>query len=183
MKLPLFLLILSFNLIPQLSYAKSVIVPPVVEQHMDQALKEQQCQEDWVNEFKEAKYVKAQSPEQQLLFIPCANWGRNPTWKVFLVVAEPNSEDVFVKSIKFIRYNSNSGLYADDQVSNIQWNQAEFSLHTFRTLNGTQACGDIARYKWNSTAQEFSIVGIAKSDDCRTSKWEKLEINWKPVSQ
>lgn len=165
-----------------LAFQTLASAPDIIEREMEMRVERKNCQSEWVNQKDLIKKIDLSYNNHKLYAYPCSNWGYNTNWSLFFVVETKEGEVSFMKPLYFVRYVFYKGLHSDEVVSNIKWNQEELELTSFRSLNGTNLCGEIAGYIWDVKAQDFKVKGIVKKDNCQdNSPWTELSIGWSGV--
>jgi hypothetical protein len=157
-------------------------IPLLIEKEMEIRVLRKNCQSEWVNQDHLYKKMDLNTKGHSLYAIACSNWGYNTNWSLFFTIENEEGELQFVKSLYFVRYLFYKGLYSDEVVSNISWDDTQKELTSFRSLNGTRFCGEIGGYRWDAIAQDFKVKGIIKKDNCNsTDAWEELKTTWEDL--
>lgn len=159
-------------------YVAATEIPELVKKDINLKIQMKACQAQWALES-ELYHIHKLNSNQQLIFIPCSNWGYNTNWLAYFHIYNKIKATSYLKPLLFVRYRSSKGIYADNTISNLRWNPEILEITSFRTKNGTNLCGDLTGFTWDNNSQEFKYKGLIKKDDCNsTENWKSLSISW-----
>ena len=111
--------------------------------------------------------------------IPCARWGHNQSWKMYVEFNEPQADGKgLFKHLLFPVLDWNRNLTASDVVHDWIWENNTATIKSVFLRDGRTDCGAQYSYFWDSGTQKFNLKsGHFKSKcDGQNTPWPEIVL-------
>lgn len=110
--------------------------------------------------------------------LPCARWGDNQSWKIYVEHNEPRSDGFgLFKQLLFPKFDWKKQLVATDVIHNWIWSENNQTLRSLFLYNGREDCGAQYNYEWDNGTFQFKMKSVRFKAVCDgQTNWPEIPI-------
>lgn len=110
--------------------------------------------------------------------VPCARWGHNQSWRIYVTSDDPEGKMVHFKRMMFATLDWQGQINATDVIYAWAWDESSKTVKTVFFYNGRPDCGSYYEYAWDDRTLAFKINSVRMKSVCdgEMSEWAEVHL-------